>query len=226
MTDFCTFAFMFATRRFIVSLLISLAICSSASAAGGVAPGQKHMLRLGWGDMMYEHAVYSPTAKHIFDNPAALPDNYRVREAYCHQFTGHFFAEYQYSLKERISIGAQLDFSGMSWQNGIFDRYHAIVLQEPDSNYYNITFLPTARVTYLNKGPVSLYSGLGAGVLLSVSDSVEAAFALNVNLIGLQAGYGHWYGSLELGLLNAFTGLTKIYMIGSRIISLSINYAW
>ena len=63
-------------------------------------------------------------------------------------------------------------------------------------------------------------------MLLSVSDNTEAAFAFNVNLIGIQVGAGHWYGALDLGMMNAFAGETRIYMLGSRLVSLSINYAW
>lgn len=205
-------------------LLIIIALLFTPFLSG--AQEQKHQFRIGWGDMMYEHAVYSPSAKHIFEDISKIPENYRVKELYGHKYIGHFFAEYQYRFNDLLSIGAQFDYSGLSWQSGIFDRAHTLVKQEPDTNFSRFALMPTARVTYLRKGPVSLYSGLGAGVLLSVSNNTEAAFALNVNLIGLQAGAGHWYGALELGLMNAFSGMTSIYMLGSRLISASINYAW
>ncbi len=205
-------------------LLILFALLTTSFLTG--AQEQKHQFRLGWGDMMYEHAVYAPTAKHVFEDPSKISENYRVEELYGHKYLGHFFAEYQYRLNDLFSIGAQFDFSDIAWQSGLFDRTHTLVEQEPDARYSRFALMPTARVTYFHKGPVSLYSGLGAGVLLSVSNNTEAAFAFNVNLIGIQVGAGHWYGALDLGMMNAFAGETRIYMLGSRLVSLSINYAW
>jgi len=208
------------TKRFYIFLaLLTLPILCAAQE-------QKHQFRIGWGDMMYEHAAYYPTAQHVFEHPEYIPEDYRVKEAFGHSYLGHFFAEYQYRLKDFISLGAQLDFSSVSWQSGIFDRYHKCVRNDPDASYNNLAILPTVRVTYLHKGPVSLYSGLGAGMLLSVSDSVEAAFAFNLNLIGVQAGAGHWYGALDLGMMNAFADIKRFYMLGSRLVSVSINYVW
>ena len=39
-------------------------------------------------------------------------------------------------------------------------------------------------------------------------------------------GKDHWGGSLELGALNALMGKDRIYMLGSRLISVSVNYRW
>ena len=225
-TFFCIFAFMISGRRIFIVFFAFALFPLTAYAGGGAPDGQKHCFRIGWGDMMYEHAVYTPTAKHIFEDSSKIPENYRVKELYGHRFIGHFFFEYQYRFNGLFSLGAQFDYSDIAWQSGIFDRTHTLVKQEPDTRYSRFAFMPTARVTYFQNGPVSLYSGLGAGVLLTVSNNTEAAFAFNLNLIGIQVGAGHWYGALDLGLMNAFSGETHFYKLGSRLISLSINYAW
>ncbi|MBR5906097.1 MAG: hypothetical protein IKZ51_06550, partial [Bacteroidales bacterium] len=59
-------------------LLIIIALLFTPFLSG--AQEQKHQFRIGWGDMMYEHAVYSPSAKHIFEDISKIPENYRVKE--------------------------------------------------------------------------------------------------------------------------------------------------
>ena len=96
----------------------------------------------------------------------------------------------------------------------------------PDVNFYNFVLMPTARVTYFRTEHLNLYSGLGAGALLSIAEKPEFAPAFYLNAIGVQAGIGHWSAALDLGLLNAMNGTQKIYMLASRIFSISINYSW
>ena len=33
-------------------------------------------------------------------------------------------------------------------------------------------------------------------------------------------------GSMELGFMAALSGTNKVYMLGSRLVSISLNYAW
>ena len=217
---------MFFGRRFVPALLALAFFPVTLSAAGRITDGQKHSLRIGWGDMLFETALYSPTATHVFDNPSGLPDSYRVQEGFGLRLSGHIFAEYSYRLGELVSIGAMLDYGNISCKNGIFDKYHNMTEALPDIDYHNLVFMPTVRFTYFRKGLVSMYSGLGAGLLMSISGKAEFAPALNLNCFGVQVGDGHWSGAVDLGMLNAMNGTNKVYLFASRIVSVSINYSW
>lgn len=213
-------------HKLLVALFALTGLSTAVFAAGDGERVQKHSVRIGWGDMLYETAVYYPTATHVFDYPAGLPETYRSKERYNYKFTGHIFAEYRYSFSELFSAGIMADYESFSWENALFDRYHKKTEQLPDSKFHNIVIMPTARFCYFHKGPVRLYSGLGAGMLASIGASTELAPAIYLNVIGLQYGNGHWSGAIDLGALNAFDGVRSIYMLGSRLISISVNYSW
>lgn len=217
---------MWIGRRLLIALLLPVFVSAAAFAAGGDGDVHKHNLRIGWGDMMFETIAYYPTVSHAFENPSGIPDSYRVRESFNHKFTGHIFAEYRYATGTLFSFGAMLDFESISWERGIFDKNHKMTEALPDVNFYNFVLMPTARITYYRTGHLSLYSGLGAGALLSVAEKPELAPAFYLNAIGVQFGSGHWSGAFDLGLMNAMNGPKKIYMLASRIFSISINYSW
>ena len=211
----------------VIFVLFLLAGCSFTLAAEGEGePVSRHTFRLGWGDMLFETAAYYPTVTHLYDNPSGIVDNLRTKERFGHWYTGHIFAEYQYRFNDILSVGGQLDFEGLGWKSAFYDKNHNMVQTAPDVNFYNLVIMPTLQLAYYRKEPLTIYSGIGAGVLLSVAQSVEAAFAANLNLVGIQLGKGHWSGSVELGLLNAFNGNFDIYMLCSRIVSVSLNYSW
>lgn len=210
-----------------LSIIILLAGCSlHAVAADHHSPVQRHCFRIGWGDMMFETAAYYPSVTHAFDNPSAIPDTYRTKERFSNWYTGHIFAEYRYCFSELLSVGGQVDFEGLGWKSGWFDRDHIMVEAAPDVNFYNLVVMPTLRLTYLRKGHVSIYSGLGAGMLVSFAQKAELAPAFYINLAGVQIGGAHWSGSIDIGALNSLNGFARVYMLGSRIVSISLNYSW
>lgn len=215
---------MFHWRR-ILTAFFAIACFSTAVSAADGGP-QKHSVRIGWGDPLYETAVYHSTSAHIFDYSSGVSGDYLVAERFNYKYSGHVFAEYRYSFSSLFSAGAMLDYEGISWENGIFDRNHKLVQEKPDGHYRNIVIMPTARFSYFRKGPVSVYSGLGAGLLISVASKAEFSPAFYVNAIGVEYGKGHWSGAIDLGALNAMTDLDNIYMLGSRLVSISINYSW
>ena len=110
-------------------------------------------------------------------------------------FTGHIFTEYQYSVSKVVSVGGQ------------------------------IPNMPTVRFTYLHSPWVELYSGLGAGLLCAFDNKGGAEFApaVNLNLFGVQVGKGPVSASVELGALNSLVK-SRVYMLGSRLVSVSLNY--
>lgn len=180
-------------RKLLIAILLAIPIAALGSTPKSAT--SRHLVRVGWGDMLFESLAF----------PSAGRD--RGGKGY----TGHLFGEYQYQWTKVVSVGAQLDFQG------IFT---------PDMNNYDLTFLPTVRFTYLRTRMVQMYSGVGAGLLFAFDNcgGAELAPALNLNLVGLMLGDGPLTIGFELGLLNALTGAQKVYMAGSRLFSLSLNY--
>ena len=182
----------------------------------GVYAQPRHEVRLGWGDMLFETMVFHPSSTHQY--PAGKPTDYQYKENRDYGFTGHFFAEYRYHFSELFSLGMQADFEGVFWTTETNFR----------SRNYNLTLRPNVRFTYFHSDWVRLYSGLGAGLLIAFDNErhTEAAPAFNLNLLGVQVGKGPWSGSVELGLMAAMKGANDIYMLGSRLLSVSVNYSW
>ena len=128
-------------------------------------------------------------------------------------YTGHFFAEYRYSFTKVTSVGIQSDLQGI-FREGIRD--------------YDLSLLPTVRFTFLDREWVQLYAGMGAGLLFAFDSAraLELAPVVNTTLLGVQVGKGPWSGALELGGMSALRNAQKVYMLGSRLVSVSVNYRW
>ena len=142
------------------NLLLILFLLSGAIPAAS----QKHTVRLGWGDMMYETAVFHASPSHTFVTPSALPEDFSVREQYGHGYTGHIFAEYLYRAGRNVRLGGMMDFEGIFWKEADFDRNHNVKGAVQNVNNYDLSLIPTVRFDYFNHETVSLYSGLGLGL--------------------------------------------------------------
>lgn len=213
-------------RVLLVVCCLAAVLTAGAQTARDI--GMRHQVRVGWGDAIFESIAFSNTSPHKYANPGSLPETFSVQERYNSACTGHFFAEYQYRTSRVVRIGVQLDVEGIFWQEGYFDRYHNLIGTGKKVRNYNIVAMPTARFSYLNTRVVSLYSGAGAGLLVALDNAGGSALspAFNLNLVGVQLGSGHWSGSMELGFMAALSGTNKVYMLGSRLVSISLNYAW
>ena len=143
-------------------------------------------------------------------------------------YTGHIFAEYMYRFTEVVSLGIQADLEGIFWKEGVFDRYHHLVVPATNVRNWDLDLLLTARFTYFDREWVRLYSGLGVGALFAFDNLGEfgVAPAVNINWIGVEVGKGPWGGSFELGALNSLANPRTIYQVFSRIFSLSFYYKW
>jgi hypothetical protein len=186
----------------IITLTLACLLLSAAAARAQAPEGAqtRNLLRVGWGDSMFEQLVFYPAAG-----------------ASGHTYTGHIFADYRRSLGKVVSLGAELDFQSICWtQEGRRLRN------------YEFCVLPTVRFTWLDREWVRLYSGLGAGMLAAWnnSDDGETLPVFDVNTIGIQIGKGHWCGSVDLGLMVALKNVHHIYMAGSRLVSVGLNYRW
>ena len=202
-------------KKLLAILLLGTSLLCRAAGPGN-APQTRHQLRLGWGDMLFEtmafHAGYAQNGTRTSD----------------FGYTGHCFAEYRYSFTKVVSVGIQADMEGIFWKETPCDAMRTPVGDPVSSRNYNATLLPNVRFTFLDTPWVDLYAGLGIGALFAFDNrkQFETAPAVNLNLLGVQVGKGPWSGSLELGALTALKNDNKVYMVGSRLVSVSINYSW
>lgn len=186
----------------------------------------RHEVRIGWGDMLFETMAFHDSPHHQWNQQNGLSASYLQEEKQQHRYTGHIFAEYQYYCLDWLSVGLQADFEGIFWKESNYDRYHNQVGETKDCKNYNLSLLPTIRFTYFRSKWVNLYSGLGIGMNVAFDNEQnrKAAISLNLNLLGMQVGNEHWFGAVELGLLNSLRNTNEIYMAGSRLFSVSAGY--
>jgi len=199
-----------------ISFMLASALAFLMTVPGSAQDLPRHEVRLGWGDMLFETMAFHPGSRHLY--PSGNPNGYKFTETRDYAFTGHIFAEYRYHFTRLFSLGMQTDFEGIFWTTDTGFR----------SRNYNLTLLPNVRFTYFHSDWVRLYSGLGVGLLIAFDNErhTDAAPALDLNLLGVQVGKGAWSGSVQLGLMAALKGGNDIYMLGSRLLSVSVNYSW
>ena len=212
----------------VITLLLTTVCLPTAFCQNDKPIEHRHSFRIGWGDMLYETMAFRPKLIGTWPNPGALPDNYSHYETFDFGYTGHLFAEYQYRLTKVTSLGIQADVEGIFWKEGVFDKYHNLMLPAKSVRNWDLTLLATARFTYFDRPWVRLYSGLGVGALFAFDNDggFGAAPAFNLNWIGVEVGKGQWGGSFELGGLSALSNTRTIYQVFSRIFSVSFYYKW
>ena len=222
--------------RHVIAVILLLCIPSVTYAARDTLTVQQkapkpylhHDVRIGWGDMLFETIFFHDSPPNQWLHPERLRPDFRYMSRENHRYTGHIFAEYQYYFRHWLSFGAQVDFEGILWDEVAYDRYHQPVSPVQHIHNYDLVILPTLRFTYFRNDYVRLHSGLGLGMILAMDNIPGSgcipAPAFNLNLFTVQAGKGHWYGAVELGMLSALSGGGQIFMFGSRLFSVSIGY--
>jgi hypothetical protein len=203
-------------KKLIFSLLLGTVLLCQAEAKN--PPLKHHLVRLGWGDPLFETLA--------FHEGVATGEGFTRADRF--GYTGHFFAEYQYRFNRVVSVGFQADIQGIFWNETPCDAFRNPTGPAFRSRNYDLSILPTVRLTCLNTQWVQLYGGLGLGLMVAFDNSkrTETAPVLDLTLLGVQIGKGPWTGSVELGGMVSVRNAQKIYMVGSRLISVSINYAW
>ena len=175
-----------------------------------------HQVRIGWGDMLFETLSFH-------DGYAA--DGMRKSDS---GYTGHIFDEYRYRLNQVIGLGIKTDLEGIFWKETPCDIYRQPTGESKSSRNYNLCFIPNIQFTFLDRESVELYAGIGTGLLVAFDNAGGSGFApaIDFTVLGFRFGKGPWCGAVELGGLNALTNANNIYMIASRILSVSLNYRW
>lgn len=171
---------------------------------------KKHEWRAGWGDMMYEKAVF-----------------YNTVEKFNYHYNGHFFTEYQYGILPWLSAGMKFDFLNVNWNSRNDNKNHF---------YNNFCIIPEARFSYMRKGLFLMYSGIGAGLLINGGSETDyhgrktiCAPVIDLTLVACSVQWGkgaasHWFSTIDLGGLISLNNKSEVFMLGSRVISISIGY--
>lgn len=176
----------------------------------------RHEVRLGWGDMQFETAMYH--ADHYTGN---------------YRYTGHIFATYQYRFLPWLSAGLDFDYEHVLWQKSKDNIPFTDCPAEwkTNENFFNVCLIPEVRFTYFWSKYVNLYSEIGCGLLINGGSELNfrgqktaCAPVIEITALGVQVGDDHWFGTVELGGLNAMSSLTDFYMIASRLFSASVGY--
>jgi len=138
-----------------------------------------------------------------------------------YRYIGHFFGEFQYPLLRWLGVGFKADWSKVSWDSSQQDRRY----------FHNICMIPELRFTYYRSGRVEMYSGIGYG--LNVNTGTETDWkglttacvpVLDLTAFGISVGVRNWFGSFDIGGLNSVVSKNEVYMLGSRLLSISIGY--
>ena len=212
---------------FISTLLLLLAGSVSAETTAA-RDSMRHEVRVAVGDMLFETLMWH---NDVHRNYLGSPDRaYTERQHFC--YTPHIGAEYQYRINRWLGVGALVDFQYTAWENRTYNNLNQLTATS-DENFYNLTILPTVRFTYLHTEYVSLYSSLALGMninggtetdIYGKKTAVGAAF--DIGALGITVGHGHWFGSAELGGMFALKNTATIYMLASRIVSVSVGYTF
>ncbi len=201
-------------KNLLLGVLLGTVLLCQAEAKN--PPLRHHLVRLGWGDPLFETLAFHEGAAQDFVR----------KDHFC--YTGHFFLEYQYRLNRVVGLGIQTDIEGIFWKETPVDTYHKPTGASVPSRNYDLSILPTLRLTFLNSRYVQLYGGFAAGLMVAFDNSrhTELAPVVNITPLGVQVGKDAWSGTLELGGLTSLMGANKVYMLGSRLVSVSVNYSW
>lgn len=207
-----------------------LASCLSVLELKAETPEQrakaKHEVRIGWGDQMFESVMWHNPQYIINNMPESATYGYKER----YRYTQHIFAEYQYRPLKWLGVGGMLDFSGFIWDSNLRNGKGELITSLKNQTNFNVVIMPTVRFSYCNINYFSMYSGLGIGLDINTGSETDGfgrhtvcAPAFNLTLVGASVNYEQWFLNVELGAMAAMRGMNYVYMLGSRLVSVSVG---
>ncbi len=177
---------------------------------------RSHEIRVGYGDPLYETMVWHDS-----------PTYFTLEQTFDYHYTGHIFAEYHYRQNDWFSYGGMIDYQQVWWMHEMPGDNEPIFSTR---YFFDISLMPTIRFTFFWHEWVNLYCGLGAGMLINSGSETDyrgrttaVAPVLNLSLLGLSIGRDMFFGTFELGGMFSLTNGKEIYMVGSRLFSVSIG---
>lgn len=187
---------------------------------------KKHEVRIGWGDQMFETVMWHNPQYIINNMPSSVTYTYKER----YRYTQHLFAEYQWRANKWFGVGGLVDASACLWDLNRRNGKGELVESVKNQNFVNIVVMPTVRFSYCNKQYFNMYSGLGIGLDVNAGSETDGygrhavcAPAFNLTVVGFSFNYEQWFLNAELGAMAALRGMDYVYMLGSRLVSVSVG---
>ncbi len=222
---------MYILKKFILLAIPALLLFGS-NAAKAESPEKReslpHEIRFGVGDQLFEHFVWQNPLFIVKNMSESYTRDYKER----YRYSQHFFAEYQWRFRRRLSVGFQVDGSACWWdlvtRNGLGNE----ISRQKNQNFWNLTLMPTLQFNWMNRDRFSLYSSLGIGLGLNGGSETDAygnhtlcGLAFQYTLLGASLDWSRWFAFAALGgLSSAKEYTTDIFMLNSRIISLGAGF--
>lgn len=186
----------------------------------------RHEVRIGWGDQMFDKLMWHNTGYIV----NTLPENQTLLYEEKYRYTQHIFAEYSYSFYHWLSAGMLFDTSSCIWDDVIRNGAGVEVSRVANRYCTNLAFVPTVRFTYFRRPYVNLYSSIGVGLAINTGTTKNIygkktimGIAGNMTLLGISGNYKQWFASAELNAYMAAKDPSHMFLMGSRLVTLSIG---
>ena len=207
------------------NICILLFVCSlvplvSRAETKETRSAQKHEVRIGYGDPMYETMRWK-------DEPNKLGVPMNARQNY--RYTGHIYGEYMYRVNSWLGVGGQLDFGATMFDYNSYqldDKGNQFLASSDYRYFYDVCVMPAVRFTYYHHEWVNLYSGvqLGVGIHGDYRSRSEVGCAFGITALGVSVGRNHWFGTAEFGGISNMQSLTAIYLLWTKWFNVSVGY--
>lgn len=184
-------------------------------------------LSIGWGDMIAETALFHESAHRDY---TLMPVSFRGTEKRSYRYTGHVVLAYQYRANSWFGAGFKGDVSAFMWEEHIFRGGSMTPLSVTPQHCYNIALLPEAWITWYHHYWFDVYSSLGVGLAVNGGTETDTkgrhvAFggAGDITVIGISVGNNQVFGSFEAGGLIGMKDTNHIFLLGARLLTLSVG---
>ena len=188
---------------------------------------QRNEVRIGIGDMLFETMVWHNQVHRDYKH---YPDGVTATENNHFGYTPHFCVEYSRYFLPWLNVGITADIQNTSWTKETYDNRNALKGSSKE-NFYNFCIMPTINFTYFRRPHVGLYSALGAGIDINGGTEVdyagrktEVGAAIDLRLVGVTAGAGHWWGFFDIGGTFAMQNKDAIFLMGSQLMRIGACY--
>lgn len=222
-------------RKRIVGLLLLLPLFAMAENIEN-RENNRHELRIGIGDALLGQMGITGSYYNSMPPPPPPLDGIPTEELHnqlTHQYKSfgrqhilpHFFLGYQYRFNSWFGLGFQMDMTGIT-QNGIIRDGYGQTFGSCKQNSFQMALIPEVRFTYFHREHVNLYSAVGLGVAMDLTNipnyGIESDWspALSGTLLGVSWGGEHWFGAAELGYLFE----PPMEVLAHKLVSLSFGY--
>lgn len=186
----------------------------------------RHEVRIGWGDQMFERMMWHNTGYIV--NTLTQSETLDYEENY--RYTQHIFSEYSYSFYSWMSAGLLFDTASCIWDDVTRNGAGTEVSREKNRSFTNLAFIPNVRFTYFRRPYMNIYSGLGMGIAINTGTTKNiygkntvCGIAGNITLVGISGNYKQWFASTELNAYMAAKDTSHMFLMGSRMFTLSIG---